>query len=52
MKNHKQTTKFIISAIEEIAGKENGDLYRNLFKDMSAKDFDEWYNKFLKTRIK
>jgi hypothetical protein len=47
MSKAKKTHKYIIENIEALAGKLNGDLYRERFKGMSDKDFDEWFKLFL-----
>lgn len=43
----KKVKDFIIASIEELGGKSNGDLYRELFKPMNDKQFREWYDEFL-----
>ena len=46
-KNRKETEKFILEWIEKITGdKDNVELYKNLFKKMNDKEFEELMNDF------
>jgi hypothetical protein len=43
----KKVKDFIIKSIEELAGKDNGDIYRRIFKDMNDKQFKVWFDTYL-----
>lgn len=52
MADRKKAEQTIITYIDKIAGAENKKLYKNLFKDMSNKDFDNFMRDLRDKKIK
>lgn len=46
-----KSQKYIIDSVKEAVGQANSDIYLNLFKSMSNKQYKEWFNQHLATGI-